>query len=171
VLFACPVTPCWTLRTHFASSPVHIHDYPIPITRVPSDRWLARGGIGGCSGSPYNRLSSRPRWSSYARLICKGQLVRGFAGAHGGGGTGSAPGTPSQALNSRCPLIGQGFGRGPAIPRFFFGFRLGQRIKNPMRRSLQVRRLRSRRASRPVRSARVRDRNNPREACNEIRLC
>jgi hypothetical protein len=40
-----------------------------------------------------------------------------------------------------------------------------------MRRSLRVRRQRSRRASRPARSARVRDRNNAREASNEIHLC
>ena len=39
--------------------------------------------------------------------------------AHGGGGTGSAPGTPSQALNSRCPLIGQGLAVVPLSRGFF----------------------------------------------------
>ena len=61
--------------------------------------------------------------------------------------------------------------RRPVYRGFFLEIWPALRINNPMRRSLRVRRQRSRRASRPARSARVRDRNNAREASNEIRLC
>lgn len=49
----------------------------------------------------------------------------------------------------------------------FFEIRRALRINNPIRRLLRVRRQSSRRASQPARSARVRDRNNVREASNE----
>jgi len=51
-------------------------------------------------------------------------------------------------------------GTGSRYTAVFFEIWAALRINNPMPRSLRVRRQRSRRASRPTRSARVRDRNN-----------